>query len=133
MINNNCIYSNKKIPSNFYYARLRRVETEKSNYEFPKVMAEIEILPQQGVRKGTVLYALIYPSAKAAKHFINFKNTFPVWDNKINAPKTGQIGSVWIYDSEYDGTRYSAVKFVYQSEKVRRKIRERYGGLGERE
>jgi hypothetical protein len=132
MINNNCIYSNPQIPEGYYFVKLIEVETEDLGFDFPKILAKMKILPNQGINENALFSVIIHPSQKAEYHLKNFRSTFPQWDSSNEAPRLGQIGSVKIYDAEYKGRKYSAVKFVYQSREVKRRIREIYGNRNKR-
>jgi len=48
MIDNSIIYHNPAITPGYYYAELESVSTEDTGFDFPKILAELQILPNQG-------------------------------------------------------------------------------------
>ena len=121
MIDNRKIYENRRVPPGYYYAELASVSTEDTGFDFPKTLVRVRLLPNQGARKNTVLAVIIHPVPEALYYMKNFRQTFPVWDDINEQPLIGQIGCIEVYDAEYNGTRYSAVKFIYQRHDIRKK------------
>jgi len=120
MIDNRTLYENRRVPPGYYYAELVSVSTEDAGFDFPKTLVRVRILPNQGARKNTVLSVIIHPVEEAKYYMKNFIHTYPAWDDINEQPRLGKIGSIEVYDAEYNMTKYSAVKFIYQPEPVRR-------------
>ena len=119
MINNSAIYSNSIIEPRFYFAKLVNLETEKSDFAFPKIMAQLRFHPKDGVAKDTILTSIIHPSHKSADIYAKFIATFMIDD--INDPNQikqaiGRWGSVGVFNAKYDKTEYSAIAYKYQSQ-----------------
>ena len=118
MINNSIIYSNPIIPARFYFAKLVNLETEQSDFAFPKIMAQLRIHPKDGVPEDTILTSIIYPSHKSADIYAKFIATFLIDD--INDPNQikqaiGRWGCVGVFNAKYGKTEYSAIAYKYQS------------------
>ena len=120
MIDNNILLKNPVIRPGYYYAKLLYVETEPSDYQYPKIHATLGLHQMYQLAPNNVFSAIIHPSQNSLFHYKNFRNTFfpgkGIDDIRAGA---GQWGSIEMYTSEFNDAEYSAVKFVFQPIPVR--------------
>lgn len=112
------IYRNPSIPEGYYFAKAVEVIEEHVGDEYPLVQIRLKLWDES--LRGTELVCILHPSAKCRYFHENFISTF-----RIDAPPRfaqGKWGCIEVYDASYCGTRYSAVKFVYQTADVKRKV-----------
>ena len=121
LINNNEIYFNPIITPNFYFAKIIQIETEASDFYFPKTLIKLSLHHDYGFPDETILSSIIHPTEKAEKHFLKFVHTFLNYDERDVCKAQNRWGSIWVYDAEYNETQYSAVKFVWQPNSVKMK------------
>jgi hypothetical protein len=114
MIDNSLIYHNPLIPPNFYYAKIVHIETEKAAFYYPKILVQLLIRPSDILPQEKTLVSIIHPTNNSRKHYDNFIETFLGYHDKDVTCALGRWGSIWVYDAEYQETKYSAVKYVYQ-------------------
>jgi len=130
MINNSLIYHNPIIPQGYYYAKVIRCEAEPADFHFPKLL--IYLKPHHSYNLNNVILAsIIHPTINSQFHYGNFWNTYAIWANGDINKTINQHGSILVYNAEYNGTEYSAVKYVYQPMDVRYKACKLTAGEGE--
>ena len=120
MIDNNIIFNNPLIQPGYYYAKLIDVETEPSDYQYPKILATLKLHQMYNLAPNDVFHGIIHPTQHSLFHYKNFRNAFCLGRSidEIGAG-VGQWGSIEIYTSEFNDAEYSAVKFVFQPIPVR--------------
>ena len=115
MIDNSIVLDNPLIPDGYYYAKLLTVETEPSDYVYPKILATLGLHQMYNLAPNNVLCAIIHPTANSHFHYKNFHNTF-FMGKRIDELRSGinRWGSVKSYRTQFNGVEYSAVRFIYQ-------------------
>ena len=115
MIDNNVLLKNPLIRPGYYYAKLLYIETEPSDYVFPKIIATLGLHQMYQLAPNNVLSAIIHPTQNSYCHYKNFRHTFFLGKN-MDEMRTGigHWGSVELSTSEFNDVKYSSVKFVYQ-------------------
>ena len=118
MINNSLIY-NSIISEGFYYAKVIELETEPSDFIYPKLLIKLKIHKRHNLNENIFLYSIIHPSKKSKDHYEKFIHTFLCFKDKDFKKAINRIGSIWVYKSEYENTVFSAVKYVYQPRRIK--------------
>ncbi len=120
MIDNNILLNNPLIPEGYYFAKVIEIESEPSDYYFPKIMVKLQLHPMYGLSNDTCLRAILIPTEKSYYHYKNFFNTYmPGQDADDLTKAVGKWGSVEIYTSEFGDIEYSAARFCYQPLAIR--------------
>ena len=114
MINNNEIYHNPLIPPHFYFAKIIYVEAEPSDFYYPKTLIKLCLHSGYGITSEIILTSIIHPTHNSQEHFEKFAHTYLCYDENDIGKAIGRWGSIWVYDAEYNETKYSMVKFVWQ-------------------
>lgn len=112
------IYRNPRIPEGYYFAKVEDVIEQNLNDEYPLVQVRLKLWDE--TVRGVQLASILHPTAKCRFFHENFTATF-----RIDAPHCfakGKWGCIEVYDANYQGTCYSAVKFIYQKADVKRKV-----------
>ena len=118
MINNSLIY-NSIISEGFYYAKVIELETEASDYIYPKLLIKLKIHKKHNLNDNIFLHSILYPTKKSKDHYKKFVDTFLTHKDKDFRKAINRIGSIWVYHSEFNSTVFSAVKYVYQPRKIK--------------
>lgn len=113
------IYANPTIPEGFYWVKINNVLTEECGATRPRIWVELEVGPMHEQLAGTRLCSIIHPTEKAQFIFTNFVNSFRVKGGNVH-DAIGRWATVMIYPAEYEGSKYSAIKFVYQQPQTRK-------------
>ena len=118
MIHNSLIY-NSIIPEGFYYAKIIDLQTEPSDFIYPKLLIKLQIHKKHNLNENTFLYSILYPTNKSKDHYKKFIHTFLCYKDKDFKKAINRYGSIWVYHSEFNSTVFSSVKFVYQPRKIK--------------
>ena len=119
MIDNNILFNNPIIPAGYYFAKIINIETEASDYIYPKILVKLELHQKYELKNHNIFYAILHPTSDSYYHYKNFFNTFLLGQDTDNLDEAvGQWGSVEICKSEFSDIKYSAVRFVYQPREV---------------
>lgn len=120
MIDYNLLLNNPLIPEGYYFAKVVEIESEPSDYNFPKIMVRLQVDPMYGFPRNTCLRAILNPTEKSYYHYKNFFNTYmPGLDADDLTKAIGNWGSINVYNSEFGDVEYSTVKFCYQPIAIR--------------
>jgi len=120
MIDNATVFDNPLIPEGYYYAKIIAVESEPSDYTFPKLLIELTIHPMYGISDDAELSAIIHPTDRSYYHYKNFFNTYMLGVETDEIDKAvGRWGSIQIVNSHFNDSQYSTVRFVYQPLQIR--------------
>ena len=121
------IYRNPRIPPGYYFAKVVELDTENiAGYDRPLVFVRVKIDPEHGLGDHVVLANIIHPTEGSKFYYANFVSTFIGFETHDLRLALNRWGSIEVYDAEYQGTKYSAVKWTYQTRQVRSKIEEIY-------
>ena len=118
MIHNSQIF-NSIIPEGFYFAKVIEIETEPSDFKYPKILIKLKIHKKHNLNKNIFLYSIIHPTKKSKDHYEKFIDTFLCYKDTDFKKAINRIGSIWVYRSEFNDTVFSSVKFVYQPRSVK--------------
>lgn len=120
MINHSSIFDNPVVPDDFYFMKCNKIDIEVVNHIFPKMQIELVPYPDPRIPQGAIFYSVLYPGEKSDWIYKNFYNTYMLGAYTDELHKAiGMWGSVKLTKTEYEGTVYSSVKFVYQPLDVR--------------
>jgi len=128
MIENNTIYSNPVIPPKYYCVKLLNLKQEPSNHTFPKLLIYLQIYPDHDVG-DIILTSIIHPTPASEPIYNLFIETFLKSPDEELENAIGRYGAVQTYNKEYEGTCYSVVKFVEQTEECKRQMEDEFGML----
>ena len=118
MINNSIIYSNPVIPPKYYCVKVLNIKQEPANFKYPKLLLYLQIHPDHDV--GDIILSSIIHSTQASEPIYNvFRETFLKSPDEELENAIGRYGAVKVYNKEYEGTIYSVVKYIEQSEDLR--------------
>lgn len=117
-MDNACIYSNKCIPHTIYpFAMLTDVDWQDTGFKFPKLQIRLRIIPLQPdidpVLGGEYFNSIIHPTESAKYFYENFTKSFKARANQYNEA-IGRIAMIKVEPSQYNGTKFSIVWYVYQ-------------------
>ena len=120
MIDNSILLTNPHIPEGYYFAKVIAVESESSEYLFPKLLIKLILHPMYGILEDTELSAIIHPTDRSYYHYKNFFNTYMLGMDTGEVDKAvGRWGSIQIADFHFNDSHYSTVRFVYQPLQIR--------------
>jgi hypothetical protein len=112
------IYRNPRIAAGYYIVKVMDVIEESTGDEHPRVQVRLKLYDEKV--RGTELTSIIHSSEKCQFHHKNFIATF-----RIDAPHSfaiGKWGCIEVKDAEYNGTKYSSVKYICQKPHVKKKF-----------
>ena len=118
MINNSLIY-NSIIPQGFYFVKIVELQTEPSDYIYPKILIKLQIHKRHNLNKNIFLYSIIYPTEKSKDHYDKFIHTFLSYKDKDFKKAINRWGSIWVYTSEFNDTVFSSVRYVFQPRQIK--------------
>ena len=114
MIDNNIILKNPLIPEGYYFAKIIDIETEASNFIFPKLLVKLELHKQYELDENNIFHAILHPTEDSYYHYKNFFNSFMFRQETDKLEEAiGLWGSIEISHSTFQELKYSAVRFVY--------------------
>jgi hypothetical protein len=128
MINNATIYTNPVLPPRIYCTKLLNLKQEELNYNFPKLLLYIQIHSEHDIG-DIILTSIIHPSPAAEPIYNMFVHTFLKSPDEELENAKGRYGAVQVYNKEYEGTTYSVVKFIEQTNMLRNQMRDVVGGV----
>ena len=76
MINNNTLLTNPPIPDGYYFSKVVDVESEASDYLFPKLLIKLTLHPMYATSDDNEVSAILHPTDRSYYHYKNFYNTF---------------------------------------------------------
>jgi len=117
-IDYSAIYRNPRITAGYYIVKVMDVIEESTGDEHPRVQVRLKIYDEQV--RGTELTSIIHSTERCQFHHKNFITTF-----RIDAPHRfaiGKWGCIEVKDAEYNGTKYSSVKYICQKPEVKQKF-----------
>jgi len=120
MISNDVIFYNPIITPGYYYAKIINLKTEESDFHFPKLLIYLKLHPDYNLA-NIILASIIHPTINSEIHFENFWKTYGVLGDGSYSDCRERYGSIQVYNAEYNGSEYSAVKYVYQPIPIRMK------------
>ena len=113
MIDNNILLNNPLIPPGYYFSKIKSIETEPSDFIFPKILIKLQLHKKYEL-ENNIFHAILFPTENSYYHYKNFFNSFMLGQDTDNLEKAiGMWGSVKITNSEFQELEYSVVKFVY--------------------
>ena len=116
MVDLSCIYHNPLIPAGYYFVKVMHLDTEQvPGYERPRIQVRLWVHPRHEIGDDVYLDTIIHPTDKSIYRWINFRDTFLDQD-EILLDAVGRWGRVAVEDAEYQGTEYSSVKWIRQTE-----------------
>ena len=62
MIDNNIILTNPVIPAGYYFSKIKDIETETSNFIFPKILVNLGLHKQYELGENNIFHAILYPT-----------------------------------------------------------------------
>ena len=118
MIDNSIIFKNPIIPNGYYFAKIKDIETEASDYIFPKILVQLELHKDYGFTDN-IFHAIIHPTQNSYYHYKNFFNSFMITKSIDKLKEAiGLWASIKIYKSDFQGSEYCFVKFVYNPREI---------------
>jgi len=126
MIKNNTIYSNPLIPPRYYCVKLLNLKQEPSNHTFPKLLIYLQIHPDHDLG-DIILTSIIHPTPASEPIYNSFIETFFKSPDEEIENAIGRYGAIQTYNKNYEGTTYSVVKFIEQTEECQRQMEEVFG------
>ena len=119
MIDNNILFKNPIIPEGYYFAKILNIDTEPSNYIYPKILLKLQLHQKYELGSNNIFYSIIHPTDDSYYHYKNFFNSFMLRQETDKLEEAiGAWGSVEICNSEFNDTKYSTVKFVYNPREI---------------
>ena len=120
MIDNNILLTNPPIPEGYYFSKVVSVESEPSDYLFPKLLIKLTLHPMYATPDDNEVSAILHPTEKSYYHYKHFFNTYMLGEFTDEVHKAvGRWGSIQITTSAFNDTTYSTVRFVYQPLQIR--------------
>lgn len=120
MIDNSIILTNPIVPEGYYFSKVISVESEASDYLFPKLLITVVLHPMYDISEDIKLSAILHPTEKSHYHYKNFFNAFLLGEDSSKLDKAvGRWGSIHIANSCFNGIKHSTVRFPYQPLKTR--------------
>ena len=114
MILNKTIYTNPVIPPQIYCVKLLNLKQEPSTFTFPKLLLYFQIHEDHDL-DNIILTSIIHPTPDAEPVYNMFVHTFlKSPDEELDNAK-GRYGAVQVYNKKYEGTTYSMVKYIEQT------------------
>ena len=119
MIDNNIILRNPLIPEGYYFSKIKDIDTEASNFIFPKLLVKLELHKHYELGENNIFHAILHPTQDSYYHYKNFFNSFMFRQetDKLNEA-IGLWGSVELSTSTFEKIEYSVVKFVYNPREI---------------
>ena len=108
------IYANPIVEPGYYWAKCVDVVPEHCGAERPRLWIQLELGPMHEGAAGVRLCTILHPTPAARYFFVNFLNAYRVHGLNYNEA-IGRWASIQVYAAEYGATKYSAIKFTYQS------------------
>jgi len=110
------LFSNPLLPQEgIFYVQLIEVETVPSlGSPQPIIAARVRIHPDHGVGDNIVLGSIIYRNDKSKYLRTNFLNTFLSPSENNLQLAIGRWGSVRVYPTQFNKTKYSDIEWIYQ-------------------
>ena len=119
MIDNSIILKNPVIPAGYYFSKIRDIETEASNFVFPKILVKLELHKRYELGENNIFHAILHPTQDSYYYYKNFFNSFMLGQETDKLEEAiGVWGSVEMSNSEFNDTKYSTVKFVYNPREI---------------
>lgn len=121
-MNTSSYLSNLVIPPGFYHVRCLNAEMS-GDPATPTIVAKLQVIPSEAYEDASeaILYVTIRGSQGAQRMHDLFRHTFRVENNPAEA--IGRFGCVLVGDDSFQGTRYSGVHFINQSNFARQQAR----------
>ncbi len=117
------LYSNPIVKAGTYLAKVERVKASKRADGATTLTVEL-VLDHYGPEvNGKKLVAIVHSTEKGKKFFDAFLDAYRVTEQTVQQA-VGRYAAVWIYDAQYQGSFYSAVKFPFQTFAVQGKVAE---------
>lgn len=117
------LYSNPIVKAGTYLAKVSRVKASKRADGATTLTVEL-VLDHYGPEvNGKKLVAIVHSTEKGKKFFDAFLDAYRVTEQTVQQA-VGRYAAVWIYDAQYQGSFYSAVKFPFQTFAVQEKVAE---------
>jgi hypothetical protein len=125
------IYANPVIVPGFYWSKVVDLRAEQVGEGRPRLSARLQIGPMHEAAAGVTLASIIHPTDAARFFYINFMNAYRIAGTNYEQT-IGRWASVGVYTADYQGTRYSAVRYTHQPLLIRTNamILERAEALG---
>jgi len=123
MIHNNTIYTNPVIPPRYYCVKLLNLKQEPSTFTFPKLQLYLQIHEDHDLG-DIILTSIIHPTPAAEPVYNMFIHTFLKFPDEELENAIGRYGAVQAYNKEYEGTTYSMVKYIEQTNVLKNQMRE---------
>jgi hypothetical protein len=125
------IYANPVIAPGFYWAKVVDLRAEQVDEGRPRLHIRLQIGPMHEGAAGLTLASIIHPTDAARFFYINFMNAYRIAGTNYEQA-IGRWASVGVYTADYQGTRYSAVRYTHQPLLIRTNaiILERAEALG---
>jgi len=128
MIENSTIYSNPVIPPKYYCVKLLNIKQEESNHTFPKLLLYLQ--PHEDHDIGDIiLTSIIHPTPASEPIYNMFIETFLRSPDEELENAIGRYGAIQTYNKEYEGTCYSVVKFIEQTDELKWQMEKEFGEL----
>lgn len=124
MINKGNILKNPLIPAVFYFAKVLEVKTEEVGKKRPVICIKLRIGPfYDNDAYGAILTCIIHPVDGADKYHLGFIASFGLFATPHDYKQAvGQWANIGVYDSEYQGTKYSAVRFYPPTTDIQKQV-----------
>ena len=118
MINTAPIYSNPVIDDGLYHAKVTDVHYNEDPASAIRVT--LRLAPFYDEFSGRTLFAVIYPTEKGRTLLNKFMKTFGVVNNDYSTA-VEKWGCISLFQNTYQGTKFSNVNFVRQTQGMRQK------------
>jgi len=115
------LYSNPIIKPGMYLAKFLRVKASTREDGATTLNIEVVIDHHGSEIDGTKLVAIVHSNEKAKKFFDAFLQAFRVTDTTVQQA-VGRYAAIWVYDAQYGGSFFSAVRFPLQTFAVQKKV-----------
>jgi len=126
MINNHSIYLNPIIQPRLYCVKLLNLKQEPSTYTFPTLLNYLHIHPEHDLG-DIILNSIIHPTPDSEPRYNLFCKTFLRSDDEELESAIGRYGAVQVFNREYNGTKYSVVKYLEQTNQLKWQVEELVG------
>ena len=120
MIDLSSIYKNPRIRKGYYFVKVMDIATEELGLNRPRIYVELKIGPMHEESR-TNLHSIIHATDAAVYFYKNFIFTFLIRNNRYHEA-IGKWGCIEVLNAKYGETKYSTVKYVWQSRERRNQI-----------
>ncbi|MBY0113633.1 MAG: hypothetical protein K2Y21_12495 [Phycisphaerales bacterium] len=117
------LYGNPIIKSGMYLAKVLRVRASPREDGATTLNIELLIDHHGSELDGTKLVAIVHSNQKAKPFFDAFLQAYRVTEKTVQEA-VGRYAAIWVYDAQYGGSFYSAVRFPLQTFAIQEKVTE---------